>query len=396
MLVSCVSAAPDPLLLEKAFPHVKFRRPVYITHAPGDARQLYVVEQHGVIWAVENDSGTRRKQIFLDISERVSRWGNEEGLLGLAFHPRYRENGYFFVHYSSKLEDGHGIVARFRRPAGSQAADPNSEVEILKLRQPYRNHNGGMIEFGHDGTLYISFGDGGAAGDPLNAGQDLSTWLGKILRIDVDCKENGRNYRIPPDNPFADNPLADRPFASTGQAIREEIWAYGLRNVWRFSFDRRTGQLWAGDVGQDHREEIDLITKGGNYGWNVFEGTRRYSRKSGRGPAIPPVFEYRHSGVWGAGSVTGGYVYRGEKIPELRGAYLYADYLSGEIWALTPKTRGGYQSRKLLDSQKTISSFGEDSDGELYLCAFDGYIYRFIAPHASEFGGRQDRAPSRH
>ncbi len=369
-LTSGCSADPEndgTIRLESAFPHLRFERPVYITELPDRSGRLVIVEQHGVIHLVRNQADVRKTKIFLDISARVSRRGNEEGLIGLAFHPHFEKNGSVFIHYSSRRRR-EGIVSRFRiDPENPDSLRNGSEEVLLRVSQPYRNHNGGMLEFGPDGFLYISFGDGGAAGDPQRNGQNPGTWLGSILRIDVDRSDSGRPYAIPPDNPFRDRADGALP----------EVWAYGLRNVWRFSFDRKGGALWAGDVGQDKWEEVDVIIRGGNYGWRAYEGHSRYSRRTTpRGRVIPPVAVYgRREGV----SITGGYVYRGQSIPALVGRYVYADFESGKLWSIDARSRSEKSIRLHLDSGPNIASFGEDREGELYACAFDGRIYRLVA-----------------
>jgi glucose/arabinose dehydrogenase len=358
------------LRLASPFPRVAFTRPVLITHAGDGTNRLFVLEQAGRIRVLENRPGTDAAPVFLDIVSRVRDRHNEEGLLALAFHPGYRENGWFYVYYSAS-DPLRGVLSRFSvSTAGPDAADPSSEKVILEVAQPYGNHNGATVLFGPDGFLYLSLGDGGWANDPHNHGQDLSTLLGDILRIDVDREEGGRAYAIPKDNPFVDVPGA-----------RPEIWAFGLRNVWRMSFDRATGELWAGDIGQNRWEEIDLIVKGGNYGWRIREGAHPF--KGDQPPSldprtgqpmtlIDPVIEYgRDEGI----SVTGGHVYRGTQIPALAGAYVYADYVSGRIWGL--RRSGGAGGRvtahRLIVSEPRpgIASFGEDAAGEIYLCVFD-------------------------
>src|SRR5262245_15171134 len=272
----------SPLRAELAFPGLAFRRPVFLCAAPGDDAHVYVVEQAGRIVRVALEDP--RPEVFLDISARVTRKDNEEGLLGLAFDPDYGRTGAFYVHYSA-TPPRRSVIARFRAPSGGAAADPASEEVILEIPQPYGNHNGGMLAFGPDGFLYVALGDGGSGGDPHGHGQNLGTLLGSILRIDP---RGGTPYAVPTDNPFV------------GKAgARPEIWAYGLRNPWRFSF-APDGRLWAGDVGQNRREEIDVIVKGGNYGWKVFEGTWRYGLRNvlaTRGDMIPPVHEYAHHPV---------------------------------------------------------------------------------------------------
>lgn len=329
------------------------RHPVYVTHAGDGSGRLFVVEQPGRIRLVKG--GRLLGTPFLDITDRV-RYGGEQGLLGLAFHPAYKANGRFFVNYVRR-SDGATVIAEFRVSSDPDRADP-MERPLLVVPQPYPNHKGGMVEFGPDGLLYIALGDGGSAGDPGNRGQNRNELLGKLLRIDVD---RGSPYAIPRDNPFA------------GSGGRPEIFAYGLRNPWRFSFDRETGELWVADVGQDDWEEIDLVTRGGNYGWRIMEGTHCFRPREGcaREGLIPPVAEYGHEK--GRCSITGGYVYRGTRLPALRGAYLYGDYCSGEIFALTAGTQ-----QTLLSTGLQIASFGQDQDGELYVVDHGGTIQRIV------------------
>ncbi len=347
--------------LVRAFPRLEFPRPVCLANA-GDSR-LFVLEQRGRIRVFDNRPDVETAGVFLDIQPKVYRGHNEEGLLALAFHPRYRENGWFYVYYSAN-EPRRGVLSRFSVTAEDpDSADPASERVILEVGQPWGNHNGATVLFGPDGFLYLSLGDGGAAGDPQGNGQNLSTLLGSILRIDVDGAEP---YAVPPDNPFVDRPGA-----------RGEIWAYGLRNVWRMSFDRETGDLWAGDVGQNSWEEIDLIVKGGNYGWNIREGAHPFRSGEAQDPMIDPVAEYpQRSGREIVGlSVTGGYVYRGRQVPGLYGAYVYGDYVTGRIWALRYENGSVRSHREIFapPPQVFITSFGEDSEGELYVVSFDGH-----------------------
>ena len=345
--------------LSQAFPRLTFTRPVYLTHAGDGTDRLFLLDQRGRILAFENRPDVAEAKEFLDLRPKVHMGHNEEGLLALAFHPKYSQNGQFYVYYSAS-EPRRGVLSRFTVSADDpDQADPSSEQVILEVQQPYANHNGSTVLFGPDGYLYISFGDGGYANDPHNNGQDLSTLLGTILRIDVDHREAGRNYAIPKDNPFVNRPEA-----------RGEIWAYGLRNVWRMSFDRETGDLWAADIGQNKWEEIDLIVKGGNYGWNIREGNHEFKPRETAEPLIDPVVEYpRGDGL----SVTGGYVYRGDRIPQLRGAYIYADYVSGKIWALRYQDGEVTAHREIFSGRRRtyVTSFGEGPNGELYLCAFD-------------------------
>ena len=360
-------AAAQPLQkmdVERVFPSVSFPRMTYLTHAGDGSDRLFLVLQPGRVMIFPNDPGAAGAAAFLDIRDRVSDRGNEEGLLGLAFDPGHSENGHLYVYYSA-AEPRRSVISRFSVAAGS-VADPASERVLLEIAQPFSNHNGGQIAFGPDGYLYVGVGDGGKAGDPFGNGQDRSTLLGTILRIDVGAVDRDGTYGIPADNPFA---------ADVGGA-RPEIWAYGLRNPWRFSFDPETGELWTADVGQDRYEEIDLIAPGRNYGWNIMEGTSCFSPRRGCSTEglEPPIVEYgRGDGC----SVTGGYVYRGTRLPSLYGAYVYGDFCSGKIWAL--RYDGGVTEHlEIVDSELRISSFGVDRSGELYILSFDEKIYRLV------------------
>lgn len=365
---ACTQETPDQtggtVNLEAAFPSLTFVRPLDLQHPADGTNRLFVVEQAGRIYVFPNDPGVSSAKQFLDIRARVNDAGNEEGLLGLAFHPEYKSNGYFYVNYTAD-NPRRTVIARFRvRPDDPDAADTSSGVVLLEFDQPYSNHNGGQLAFGPDRRLYIATGDGGSAGDPYGNGQNLNTLLGKILRIDVDAPSGGRNYSIPADNPFAQT------------THRGEIWAYGLRNPWRFCFDPPTGRLWAADVGQDAIEEIDIIEKGRNYGWNIMEGNSCFNPSVNCDTAglVPPVWQYTHAlGV----SVTGGYVYHGARRPDLEGSYIYADYGSGRIWSLRYDGPGRVRNAELIHSRLPIASFGLDAASELYVCAFDGKIYRF-------------------
>ncbi len=369
-----IDESPLAIRATQAFIDLEFRRPIVMTYAGDGSDRLFVAEQEGVIRVFKNDQDATESSPFLDIESKVVYKDNEneEGLLGFAFHPKYKENGHLFVYYTTTDAPHTSVVSRFTVSADNpQHVDPKTEVEILRIPQPFWNHNGGTIAFGPDGYLYIALGDGGAGNDPMGNGQNLKTWLGSILRIDVDHKSDGKNYSIPKDNPFVKTPGA-----------RPEIYAYGVRNIWRLSFDRKTGLCWAADVGQNIWEEIDIIVKGGNYGWNLREAKHKFG-PNGVGPRkdlIDPIWEYHHDI---GKSITGGQVYRGKQFPELEGSYLYADYVSGRIWALKYDA-----DKKVVTANRSISwpegvdplpvmSFGEDEQGEAYMLTPSGHIFGF-------------------
>jgi glucose/arabinose dehydrogenase len=326
-------------------------RPVDIQPAYDGSGRLFIIEKRGYIRVYEN--GQLLETPFLDVTDRVNNSSNEMGLLGLAFHPDYEQNGYFYVNYTGS-GGGDTFISRFQ--ASGNSADPNSELILLNIEQPFPNHNGGAAAFGPDGYLYLGLGDGGAAGDPFKNGQNTQSLLGKILRIDVN---NGDPYTIPSDNPFG-----------------SEVWAYGLRNPWRISFDRATGDLWIGDVGQGAIEEIDYLPvgtgAGANFGWSIMEGTRGYDGDPQPGLLLPAA-EYSHD--FGC-SVTGGYVYRGA-MPEWNGIYLYGDYCTGFIWG-TFLSNGEWQTELLFETGANINTFGVDESGEIYLAGDNGNIYKLI------------------
>ncbi len=340
-----------------------FERPLYLTNAGDGSERIFVLEQTGKIWILKD--GIKMQEPFLDLSALVTASANrsysEQGLLGLAFHPDYADNGRFFVNYTDR--SGRTVVAGYQvSDSDADAAEATSGQLIFQLEQPYANHNGGHIDFGPDGYLYISLGDGGSANDPLGAGQNRRLLLGSIIRIDVD---SATPYAIPPDNPFVGDDSA-----------LDEIWAYGLRNVWRFSFDRATGDMYLADVGQNLLEEVNFqaadSSGGENYGWNVWEGSNLFAGGSAEAH-VPPVFEYAHA--LGC-SVTGGYVYRGSALPGLEAVYLFGDYCTGRVWGLYRDADLNWQSEELANTGWAISSFGEDEVGEIYILDYAGAIYR--------------------
>ena len=357
--------------LSVALGGIEFDKPVALVFADESIDSGYIVEQSGRILLVSLGGESWSATEVLDIKDRVNDRGREEGLLGLALDPDFDLNGHLFVNYTAS-DPRRTVVSRFTMSLNEPGvADPRSEFVILEVRQPYSNHNGGQVLFGPDEFLFIGFGDGGSAGDPRENGQNPGTLLGSIARIDVSTLDATGTYVIPADNPF---------LGSDG--ARAEIWAYGLRNPWRFSFDRETGDLWAGDVGQNQREEVNVIKSGLNYGWNIMEGSVCY-RANGdnceRKDLEPPVVDYAH--VHGC-SVTGGYVYRGERLPWLYGKYVFGDFCSGKIWTFDPDTT---QMSELMDTGHGISSFAEDGQGELYVVALDGGVYAIIAgEHSGE------------
>ncbi len=343
-------------------------RPVLVTYAGDGSNRLFVVEQTGRISILED--GNLSRTPFLDIGDKITTRGNEQGLLGLVFDPHFTENGFFYVNYS-RAQDGDNVIERYKVSDDPNVADPNSAKTLLTIDGLEPNHNGGMLAFGPDGYLYIGTGDGGGAGDrhgSIGNGQSLDTLLGKILRIDV----NGDPYAVPADNPFVNQAGA-----------RSEIWAYGLRNPWRFSFDRATGDLYIADVGQGAIEEVDFqpaASRGGeNYGWRLAEGSQCYNPRDNCDTSnlVMPIAEYSHD--FGC-SITGGYVYRGQEFPVLVGQYLFADYCTGIVWATARDASGTWHTRQVGKFDDTISSFGEDAVGELYVVGHgSGTIYKLTA-----------------
>jgi len=381
LLVSAPAGAQENLLTRATPPDASqfqlemvadgFPRALHVTHAGDGSGRLFVLQQDGIIRVIAADGSTVEAP-FLDVSDLISAdpLGNgytERGLLGLAFHPDYETNGTFFIDYT-EANSHDSIVARYQVSDDPNVADATSAEELLRVAQPFGNHNGGHLAFGPDGYLYISLGDGGSSGDPMGNGQQPDTLLGTLLRIDVDTEDG---YAIPADNPFVGD--------ETGA---DEVWAYGLRNVWRFSFDDLTGDMYLGDVGQNRWEEINYQPAGVgglNYGWNAFEGRHPYSGAAAPANAVLPVTEYQH--VSGHCSVTGGYLYRGENVPTLQNAYVYGDFCSGQLWSMYRSEAGEWVANPLVDTNYTISSFGIDEAGEMYLVDYGqsgaGSIYRF-------------------
>jgi glucose/arabinose dehydrogenase len=364
--------AIDPATFDYALERIAdgFSHPTHLTHAGDGSGRLFVVEQAGQIWILHN--GKRLSNPFLDIRERVGSRGNEQGLLSVAFHPQYAANGRFFVNYTDTR--GNTVIAEYRVSNNPDQADPSSARVLLRIEQPAANHNGGLLLFGPDGYLYSGTGDGGGAGDPINAGQRVDTLLGKLLRIDVD---NGQPYTIPPDNPFV----------GLSGAL-PEIWAYGLRNPWRFTFDPVRELIFIADVGQNAQEEVNVASAqagGLNYGWRLMEGDQCY-RSANCDPTglVLPVAVYGHDSATGGCSVTGGEVYRGERQPLLNGVYFYADFCTGNLWALWADGES-WQHALITRVRIQTTSFGLDEAGELYLLDRAGGVYRLVA------SGHRDR-----
>jgi glucose/arabinose dehydrogenase len=368
-----VDDSPLALQTEIAFPKLKWTgweglhddgkvrplRPVFLTHAGDGSNRVFVALQQGPIHVFPNDQSADATKVFLDLTKKAyyTDKENEQGVLGLAFHPRHKTNGEFFVFYTLRAAKPINVVARFRvKKDDPDLADPGSEEEILRIERPYANHDGGTLCFGPDGFLYIALGDGGGGDDVDRVGQKLDTFRAKVLRIDVDRKDSGRSYAIPKDNPFVGRKDA-----------RPEIFAYGFRNIWRMAFDKKTGKLWAADVGQNLYEEINIVVKGGNYGWSLREGLHPFNPEGvpDNPRMIDPIWEYHHDvGT----SITGGAVYRGKRLPELDGAYIYGDYISNKIWALWYDEANSrvVANRPIADPKQLIFSFGEDETGDVY------------------------------
>ena len=364
---SVPSAPLQSMNVQRVFPNVSSKRMVDLVFSNDDTERAFLVLQSGRIEVFDYTARDPQPREFLDIRSKVSNKGNEEGLLGMALSPNFLSNGHFYLYYSA-AGPRRSIISRFSVNSDNlNSADPSSERVILEVAQPHSNHNGGQIRFGPKGFLYISLGDGGSRGDPEGNGQNLTTLLGSILRIDVGTLDSSGTYSVPSGNPFTDSSNS-----------KSEIWAYGLRNPWRFSFDSVTGDLWVGDVGQSGFEEINLVTGGGNYGWNVMEGFHCYPGADGscdRSGLESPVAAYDRGGGC---SVTGGYVYRGSRLPQLSGAYVYGDYCTGKIWALRHDGAQITEQMQIVDSSLSISSFAQSPSGEIFILSFDEKIYRFI------------------
>ncbi|HEY1718631.1 MAG TPA: PQQ-dependent sugar dehydrogenase [Verrucomicrobiae bacterium] len=402
-----ITAAAQPLPqvgLRQVFPNLQIDRPVWMSEVPDGSGRLFVVGQAGKILIVKKGSDGGGAGEFLNIEDRHPYFENEDGLLSIAFHPGFKTNGLFYIYYTQKNPDDqnlkpqnypfHSVVSEFKVSATDpDKADMSSERILLEVPEPFWNHKGGELCFGPDGYLYLGLGDGGNGGDPFGSGQSTATLLAKMLRIDVNsratvgwgARQHQLPYGIPSGNPFAREP-------DINSGARKEIFAYGLRNPWRYSFDRQTGDLWVGDVGQDLWEEVDLVTNGGNYGWSVREGAHHFKPGPPGAQYIDPVMEYSHrQNLQSQGMfpdhpigqcVIGGYVYRGKKYPALDGVYIYADYSPGNIYGF----RYDRDARKvtaegtLLDQKKSITSFAEDADGELYILTQDGGIFQITTP----------------
>ena len=361
------SGAPVKYELVEAFPGITVEQPVELTSPNDGTDRIFVVAQEGEIHVFPNKTDANSAQVFLNIKNRVVS-GGERGLLGLAFHPDYKTNGYFYVNYTggNPLQT---FISRFKVSAGNpNQADASSEEILLRFNQPYSNHNGGKVTFGNDGFLYIAVGDGGSGGDPQNYAQNRKELLGKVLRLDVNKTEGNLKYAIPSDNPFK----------NSTEGFRPEIFAYGLRNPWRMNFDRKTGALWAGDVGQNKIEEVSIIENGGNYGWRIMEADECFKGQNcDKKDLKMPIYSYQQGSETGR-SITGGYVVRDKSLTELEGKYVYGDFVTGNIWALTFANNKAVKNELITKLDNGLSSFGEDSKNGLYVLAYSsGKIYKF-------------------
>jgi glucose/arabinose dehydrogenase len=405
VFLGALPAQPLPKVqLRPVFPALTgFEHPVWMSEAPDGSGRLFIVDQVGrIVIAAKGSDGSKSNE-FLNIVDRQPNSAYEEGLLSIAFHPDFKSNGLFYIYYSQANSNysqanpnnvqhsffpRHSVISEMKVSADDpNRADLKSERVLLEVPEPFANHKGGELAFGHDGFLYLALGDGGLGTDPFNNAQNSASLLGKMLRIDVNSRttlHRGKDtvelpYGIPSDNPYVGEP------DMYGLGARREVYALGLRNVWRYSFDRQTGQLWAGDVGQDLWEEADLIVNGGNYGWNVREGAHHFKPGPPGAQYIDPIIEYPHKPELLKESnfpqhdigacIIGGYVYRGSKYPALQGVYLYADYALGTIFGLRYDGSKVTDYATLLEQPKNITSFAEDADGELYVLTYDGHIY---------------------
>ena len=366
---------PPAIAVEQAFPQLAFEQPLAMMQSPDDSTSWFVVEKAGAVWTFPDDPDATLDDIllFADISDRVNSSPNEAGLLGMAFHPDFSTNGEVYLSYTRSAAGLESVVSRFVVDPVTGVLDEASEEVLLTVPQFAGNHNGGNVAFGPDGFLYLGFGDGGGSGDPQDNGQDTTNLLATISRIDVDT---ATPYAIPGENPFAGNTECPQ---GSGTADCPEIFAWGFRNPWRFSFDRETGELWAGDVGQNSWEEIDRVRVSENYGWSQREGAHCFDPPTGCATDnVDPITEYSHDL---GNSVTGGYVYRGSAIPDLEGFYVFGDFGSGRIWAIPSDSEQGVEPDELVDTNLRIASFAESNDGELYvLDIVAGTIHRIVAP----------------
>ncbi len=357
--------------LNRIFDQLRFIEPILLTNSGDGTNRIFIAEQDGMIRVFQNFDQISDSRVFLDIRENINSEGNEQGLLGLAFDPQYASNGHFYVYHTEYGADS-TVLMRYTVSTDSNIADTASGLLLLRIDQPFVNHNGGGMAFGLDGLLYLGLGDGGLFSDPKGHAQNTSTLLGSILRVDVSAAKQLEPYRIPDGNPFFGKTSVPRP----GQlSDRPEIWAYGFRNPWRISFDQVTGDLWVGDVGENSREEINIIQPGLNYGWNLSEGSNCFkSNDCDLSQIALPVYEYDHSS--GDCSITGGYVYSGERLPSLSSHYVFGDYCSGRIWAIKHKNGITSEPFLLADANFQIPSFGVDELGELYVLSSSGGVYR--------------------
>lgn len=376
-----LETSPMPVEVKPAYPNLRINRPIVMTGAGDGSGRLFIASQTGEIYFIDEsntDAEFADAKLFLDLNEAVTYKDreNEEGLLGLAFHPNYKETGKLYVYYTTSQRPHVSVIEEYSvSKSGPDKADLTSGRELMRIPQPFWNHNGGTLAFGPDGFLYVGLGDGGKANDPLQAGQDVSKLLGSILRIDVDTQDPGLPYGIPKDNPF---------FGRNG--AWPEIYAFGLRNVWRMSFDDKTGAMWAADVGQNDWEEVNVIVQGGNYGWSLREGGNTFKLNGNgsgpRGDLIEPLVEYPHTDDWGK-SVTGGEVYRGKETPILDGYYLYGDYVTGKLWALKYdyESKTVKENRPIEWSNLPVFTFGSTDSGEILMSTMSagGRIYKFVA-----------------